>query len=75
MTQLDQITWFSQIVVLLAVFFTIYTLIYTNFGPVSFRNQNYQSTKVGLHYSSIISYDYLNADVLFKRFSLIFNNF
>ena len=75
MTQLDQITWFSQIVVLFSIFFIVYSLIYSNFGPLSFRNQNYRSNKVGFHYSSIISYDYLNTGVLFKRFYLIFNNF
>jgi hypothetical protein len=75
MTQLDHITWFSQIFWLMIIFSSVYIKIYQTFGPRSFNIQNTRVKKIEKHYSSIVFYDYLNADVLFKRYNLIFNNF
>lgn len=75
MTQLDSITWFPQILWLFIIFFSIYTLMYKNFGPLSFYNQNLKLKKIENHHSSTVFYDYLNVDTMFKRFSVILNNF
>jgi hypothetical protein len=74
-TQLDNITWFPQILWLFVIFFSLYVLIYKNFGPLSFYNQNLRSKKIEKHYSSAVFYDYLNVDTRFKRFNVISNNF
>jgi len=75
MTQLDSITWFPQIFWLFIIFFSIYVLIYKTFGPISFYNQNIRTEKIKKHYLSLVSYDFLNVDIMFKRFNLIVNNF
>jgi hypothetical protein len=74
-TQLDSITWFPQIIWLFIIFFTVYTLVYISFGPVSFYSQNLRSKTIEKHYSSTVFYDFLNVDVMFKRFNVIVNNF
>jgi hypothetical protein len=75
MTQLDSITWLPQIFWLFIIFFIIYILIYIIYGPVSFYSQNVRTKKIERHYRSIISYDFLNVDIMFKRFNVIVNNF
>lgn len=75
MTQLDSITWVPQIIWLFIIFFTLYVLIYKNFGPMGFYIQNLRSHKISNHYSSIIFYDYLNVEVMFKRFFTISSKF
>ena len=75
MTQLDSITWFPQIVWLFIVFFTIYVLVYKAYGPVGFYSQNIRSKVIEKHYSSTVFYDFLNVDIMFKRFNVIVSNF
>jgi len=75
MTQLDSVTWFPQVFWLFAIFFSIFTLIYTIFGPLSFYNQNLRFKKIENHYKSIVSLNFLNVDTKFKRYSIISNNF
>jgi hypothetical protein len=75
MTQLDNITWFPQILWLFIIFFSLYVLIYKYFGPLSFFNQQMRAQKIKKHYSSIVFYDYLNVDTRFKRFNVISSKF
>ena len=75
MTQLDSVTWFPQIVWLFIIFLIIYILIYSIFAPVSFYSQNLRSKKIKKHYISTIFYDFLNVDIMFKRFNVIVKNF
>lgn len=75
MTQLDSITWFAQIFWFLVIFFSLYILIYKNFGPLCFYNQNLHAAKINKHYASMISYDSLNVETKFRRFSIIFDKF
>jgi hypothetical protein len=73
MTQLDNVTWLPQVLWLFIIFFSIYILIYKNFGPLSFYNQSLRLKKIENHYSLIVLYDYLNVGIMFKRFGLISN--
>jgi hypothetical protein len=75
MTQLDSITWFSQIFWLFTIFFSVYILIYSVYGPISFYSQNIRAKKINKHYTFITFYDFLNVDIMFKRFNIIINNF
>ena len=75
MTQLDNITWFPQIIWLFIIFVSIYSLTYKSFGPLSFFNQSLRSGKIEHHYLSLTSYEYLNIESLFKRFNIINANF
>lgn len=75
MTQLDNITWFPQILWLFIIFFILYVLVYKYFGPLSFFNQQMRTQKIQKHYSSIVFYDYLNVDTRFKRFNVVSSSF
>lgn len=75
MTQLDSITWFGQVFWFLLIFFSLYVLMYKNFGPSIFYNQNLHGAKITKHYTSIISYDSINIETKFRRFSIILDRF
>ena len=75
MTQLDSITWFPQIFWLFIIFFIVYHLIYTVFGPANFIMQGLRFKKIEKHYVSTVLYDFLNVNIMFKRFNVILNNF
>jgi hypothetical protein len=75
MTQLDSVTWVSQVTCLFICFFSLYILVYKNYAPFSFYNQMLRSQKIASHYKLFISYDYLNVDTRFKYFNIIATNF
>jgi|KNS12Surf_metaT_2_FD_contig_61_5703716_length_962_multi_2_in_0_out_0_2 hypothetical protein len=67
MPQLDSVTWFPQILWLIIIFFVLYSVLLQNYSPLCFKNQNLRSLKIKKHYNSIIFYDYMNVEMLYKQ--------
>jgi hypothetical protein len=67
MPQLDSVTWFPQILWLIIIFFVLYSLLLQNYSPLCFKNKILRSLKIKKHYDSIIFYDYMNVEMLYKQ--------
>jgi len=67
MPQLDNITWFPQILWLVIIFFVLYTILLQNYNPICFKSQNLRFLKVKKHKNSILFYDYMNVEILYTQ--------
>lgn len=75
MTQLDSITWVPQIIWLFVIFGYLCRNVSLKYVPALFYSQKIRSQKISNHYSSTVFYNYLNVEVMFKRFATISKNF
>lgn len=75
MTQLDSVTWVPQIIWLFIMFHFLHKNVKRKYIPLLFKVQQRRSKKINKHYSSTVFYNYLNVEVMFKRFTTILNNF
>jgi hypothetical protein len=75
MTQLDFITWPSQIIWLILIFHVIYFYIYDVFGKRLYLLKGYRSKGIKRHIVKTAKYESKATVIKFKRFSSIFNNF
>jgi hypothetical protein len=69
MPQLDIITWFPQVCWLIIGFLSLYSLILKNFSPAVFKSRKIRQNKINLHSDSIVFFSYINAEVLYHRWS------
>ena len=67
MPQLDQINYFPQVCWLVVTFLILYTLFLKDYIPFIFKLKKLRSEKINNHYNSIIFFDYINAEILYRR--------
>jgi len=75
MTQLDSITWYPQIFWLFISFGFFYTFVKFILIPLISEKREGRVLKIIRHYNKIVFYDFLNVDIMFKRFNVILSNF
>jgi F0F1-type ATP synthase membrane subunit b/b' len=67
MPQLDQINYFSQVFWLVISFITLYTFFLKDYIPFMFKLKKLRHEKVSNHFDYISFFDYINAEVLYRR--------
>jgi hypothetical protein len=71
MPQLDQINFFPQVCWLIISFLVVYTFFLKDYIPFIFKLKKIRHEKVSSHYDSIVFFDYINAEVLYRRWSTL----
>jgi len=67
MPQLDQINYFPQVCWLIVTFLILYTFFLKDYIPFIFKSKKLRLEKIGQHYNSLAFFDYINAEILYRR--------
>lgn len=71
MPQLDQINYFPQVLWLVVTFLVLYTFFLKDYIPFIFKLKKIRAEKLSNHYTSIVFFDYINTEMLYRRWSII----
>ena len=75
MPQLDQINYFPQVLWLVVTFLILYTFFLKDYIPFIFKLKKIRAEKLSNHYTSIVFFDYINTEMLYRRWSIIKKSF